>query len=70
MNLLEHYINEVISVEDVTNNYHSLFGIITIDEPIYKIKMVVNCYGNKTTEEVIWRKGLYESNIKRGYYLA
>ncbi len=70
MNLLEHYINEVISVEDVTNNYHSLLGNITIDEPIYKIKMVVNCYGNRETVEVTWRKGLYEANIERGYYLA
>ena len=68
MNLLEHYIEKVLWVEDVTNNYHSLFS--TIDEPIYKIKMVVNCYGCKTTEEVVWRKGLYEANIKRGYYLA
>lgn len=68
MNLLGHYIEEVLEIEDVTNNYHSLFG--TIDEPIYKIKMVVSCYGNKTTEEVRWRKGLYEANIKKGYYLA
>lgn len=68
MNLLEHYIKEVLWVEDATNNYHSLFS--TIDEPIYKIKMVVNCYGCKTTEEVVWSKSLYEANIKRGYYLA
>ena len=70
MNLLEHYIKEIISVEDVTNNYHSLCGTITIDEPIYKIKMVINCYGNRETVEVVWRKGLYETNVKRGYYLA
>lgn len=65
MNLLEHYIDKILWVEDVSNTYQS-----TIDEPIYKIRMIVNCYGNKTTVEVVWRKSLYEDNIKRGYYLA
>lgn len=68
MNLLEHYIKNVICIEDITDNYQRKFG--TVDEPIYRIKMTVNCYGCKTTEEVVWRKSTYETNIQKGYYLA
>lgn len=68
MNLLEHYIEKVLEVEDVTNKYQEFFDIV--NEPIYEIKMVVNCYGNKDTVEVVWRKTEYETNINRGYYFA
>lgn len=68
MNLLEHYIEKVVWIEDVTNQFMDLFEII--DEPIYKVKMVVNCYGNKETVEMMWHKAEYETNIQRGYYFA
>lgn len=68
MNLLEHYIEEVLEIEDVTNKYLKIFS--GINEPIYKIKMVINCYGNKEEIENIWHKSEYEYNIKKGYYLA
>ena len=68
MNLLEHYIKEVLEVENVTNKYPEIFDIV--NEPIYEIKMIVNCYGSKETVEVIWLKSQYETNMQRGYFLA
>lgn len=68
MNLLEHYIKEVVSVEDVTNKYPEIFDIV--NEPIYEIKLIVNCYGNKQTVQVMWHKTEYETNLQRGYYFA
>lgn len=68
MNLVEHYIEKVISIEDVTNKMSKI--IKDLDEPMYEIKMIVDCYGRVTTEEVIWRKSEYEKNMEIGYYLA
>lgn len=69
MNLLEHYIKEILEIEDLTNKYGNIFAD-DIKEPVYKIKMIVNCYGNKETVEVMWLKSQYEANIQRGYFLA
>ena len=68
MNLLEHYIEKVLEIEDVTNKYFEIFDIVK--EPIYKIKMIVNCYGSKEVVENMWTKSQYETNINRGYYFA
>ncbi len=68
MNLLEHYIKEVLEIEDITNKCPEFFKVV--NEPIYRIKMIVNCYGNKEIVENVWTKTHYESSIERGYYLA
>ncbi len=68
MNLLEHYIKEVLEIEDVTNKYIEIFNIIK--EPIYKVKMIINCYGNKEIVEVVWSKRQLEFHIQKGYYMA
>ena len=68
MNLLEHYIEEVLEIEDVTNEYLEIFA--NIKEPVYRIKMNVNCYGSTETVEVMWLKSQYETNMQRGYFFA
>lgn len=68
MNLLDYYIEEVLEIEDITNNYLEIFA--DVKEPIYRIKMNIDCYGNKETVEVIWFKSQYETNMQKGYYLA
>lgn len=68
MNLLEHYIEEVLAIEDITNKCPEFFEVV--NEPIYRIKMIVNCYGNKEIVEVVWSKSYYESNAQRGYFFA
>lgn len=68
MNLLEHYIEEILEIEDITNKCPEFFDVVK--EPIYQIKMIVNCYGNKEAVEVMWSKSQYETNINKGYYFA
>lgn len=68
MNLLEHYIKAVLEIKDITNECPEFFDVV--NEPIYKIKMIVNCYGNKEVVEVVWSKTRYETNFQKGYYLA
>ena len=57
MNLLEHYIKEIISVEDVTKEWEKYMqekdpNFIETN-PMLEVKMLVNCYGN--IEETIKR---------------
>ena len=69
MNLLEHYIENVESVSDVSDAFKASTGC-TPKEPLYKVTMDIDCMGKKerVTEkffETEWK------NIKeRGYYLA
>ena len=68
MNLLEHYIEEVLEINDITNKYPEIFEYT--NEPIYEVTMIVNCYGNKETVKVMWAQSAYENNIQRGYFFA
>lgn len=74
MNLLEHYINEILSVKDITNEYIERMKIFHEDvftnEPLYEVEMNINCYGIKESVKVIWSKSEYEYNMQKGYYLA
>ena len=74
MNLLEHYIKEVISVEDVTKEWENFIRKDTPNfvetNPMLEVKMLVNCYGN--IEETIERlhKSEWDKIQEQGYYMA
>lgn len=74
MNLLEHYILDVISVEDITRAYES--GIrrfepdYTADEPRLRVTLKINCYGQMEMVKKIWRKSEWEMIKEQGYYMA
>ena len=74
MNLLEHYINEVLSVKDITEEYTTRMKRFNegffIGEPIYEVEMDINCYGRKEVVIEIWTKSEYEAHVQRGYYMA
>lgn len=74
VNLVENYIEEVLSVKDITEEYTARMKRfdedLSIEGSIYEIKMRVNCCGNKENVTRIWTKSEYEINTKRGYYLA
>lgn len=74
MNLLEHYIKEIISVEDVTKEWEKYMqekdpNFIETN-PMLEVKMLVNCYDN--IEETIKRlhKSEWDKIQKQGYYMA
>ena len=74
MNLLEHYIEKVISVVDVTKEWEKCMqeedpNFVETD-PMLEIKVLVNCYGN--IEETIKRlhKSEWDKIQEQGYYMA
>ena len=74
MNLIEHYINNVLSVKDITEEYTTRMKRFNEDffigEPIYEVEMDINCYGREEVVIEIWTKSEYEAHVQRGYYLA
>ena len=74
MNLLEHYIKEIISVEDVTKEWEDFMRKddpnFIENDPMLKVEMIVSCYSNmiygiiKTLHKSEWDK-----IQKQGYYM-
>lgn len=64
MNLLEHYIVEVISVEPYTAEWTKKF-----DNEFLKIKVVTDCYGNVKEHETVESKDKWEKIKKQGYFM-
>lgn len=74
MNLLEHYIEKVISVVDVTKEWEKCMQEedqnFVETNPMLEVKMLVNCYGN--IEETIKRlhRSEWDKIQEQGYYMA
>lgn len=69
MNLLEHYIKEIYSVEDITEEFKKKVGRNPVDSMV-AVKMRINCYGVEEDTEEIFRVPQWEEIKKQGYYLA
>lgn len=69
MNILKHYIKEVYSVEDVTEAMEE-HGIVVGDERFFRVRMRVDCYGNKSDTEEIFRASEWEEAKKKGYFIG
>ena len=69
MNLLEHYIKEIHSVQDVSNKFEKATGRKP-KEPLYEVDVTVNCYGAVERKREIMRKSKFEQAKKQGYFLA
>lgn len=69
MNITEHWITKVHSVEDVTKKYEELVGR-QLEQPALKVTMKINCYGTeeKTTQYFLQKE--WEHALKQGYYIA
>lgn len=69
MNITEHWITKVHSVEDVTKKYEELVGR-QLEQPALKITMKINCCGKeeKTTQYFLQKE--WEHTLKQGYYMA
>lgn len=69
MNLLEHYIVEVHSVTDMTDDFEKHTGYRP-DEPFLRVDLTYDCYGViRRKEESFW-KSSFEKAKEAGYYLA
>lgn len=69
MDLLEHYIKEVYSVEDITEEFKKKVGYSPC-RPMVKVKMRVNCYGIVEDTEHTFFADEWEEAKQKGYYMA
>lgn len=74
MNLVEHYIEKVISVEDVTKEWEDFIRKDTPNfvetDSMLEIKMLVNCYGNIKETTQCYHKSEWDKIQGQGYYMA
>ena len=69
MNLLEHYIKEIHSVQDVSNKFEKATGGEP-KEQLYEVDITVNCYGVVERKRKFMSKSEFEQAKKQGYFLA
>lgn len=74
MNLLEHYIEKVIAVEDVTKGWEKYMqkedpNFIETD-PMLQITMIINCYGQTEGTTKMFHKSECDKIQEQGYYMA
>lgn len=75
MNLLEHYIEKVISVKDVTQEWEKYMqeeedpNYIELD-PMLEIKVLVNCMGVEEYNILWCNKSEWDKIQEQGYYMA
>jgi hypothetical protein len=62
MNLLEHYIDKIISEDFIINPNN--------DKEYYKVKMIVDCYGSKSETTQIFSVDDWKVIKQKGYYMA
>ena len=69
MNLLEHYIKEIHSVQDISDKYEKVIRQKP-KEPLYEVDITVDCYGVVERTRKIMSKSALEQAKKQGYFLA
>lgn len=62
MNLLEHYIEKIISEDFIINPNNS--------KEYYKVKMIIDCYGSKSETTQIFSVDDWKVIKQKGYYMA
>lgn len=62
MNLLEHYIDKIISEDFIINPNN--------DKEYYKVKMIVDCYGSKSETTHMFSVDDWKVIKQKGYYMA
>ena len=75
MNLLEHYIEKVISVDDVTKEWEDFMRKddpnFVENDPMLKVEMIVSCYSNMIYGTIkTLHKSEWDKIQEQGYYMA
>lgn len=61
MNLLEHYIDKIISEDFIINPNNN--------KEYYKVKMIIDCYGSKSETTQIFSVDDWKVIKQKGYYM-
>lgn len=73
MNLLKHLIVKIESTEDVTDAYIEFMRktepYFTIEEKVFKVKLLADCYGRLGQYEMIWRESEFIRHLELGYFM-
>ena len=69
MNLLEHYIKDIHSVQDISDKFVRTTGS-KLKEPLYEVDVTVDCYGVVERMRKFMSKSEFEQAKKQGYFLA
>ena len=74
MNLLENYIEKIISVKDVTKEWEKRMqeedqNYIELD-PMLQVAIIVNCYGQTERTTKMFHKSEWDKIQEQGYYMA
>jgi hypothetical protein len=62
MNLLEHYIDKIISEDFIINPNNN--------KEYYKVKMIIDCYGSKSETTQIFSVDDWKVIKQKGYYMV
>ena len=62
MNLLKHYIDEIISEKKIQNPENG--------KEYYRVNAIIDCYGQKEQIDQIFCIGEWEQAKAKGYYMA
>lgn len=69
MNVLEHFIKEIHSVRDITEEFKQRSGSEPT-EPLLQVDLTYDCYGIITRESKTFWKSDFERAKKEGYFMA
>ena len=69
MNMLEHFIKEIHSVRDITEEFKQHSGYKPT-EPLLQVDLTYDCYGIITRETKTFWKSDFERAKKEGYFMA
>lgn len=69
MNLLEHCIQEIHSVTDITEEYIKRTGRKP-KEPLYDVDLTYGCYGTVKREKRHFFKSEFKQAKENGYFMA
>lgn len=69
MNVLEHYVKEIHSVEDITEKFVKHCGYQP-EEPLLEVDMTYDCYGIIEREKKTFWKSNFEKAKEEGYFMA
>lgn len=66
MNLLEHYIKDILSVEEYSAEWTKEFP----ERSFVKVKITYECYGRVETGIHVWNTDQWESIQQKGYFMG
>ena len=69
MNLLEHYIKEIHSIKDITNEFIECCGYVP-NEPLLEVDLTYDCYGIIERSKMTFWKSNFEMVKNEGYFMA